>query len=219
VPCVTPTLNPSVVNEVIKEVSQLVEGCKRCCPPECNDVWACESVLKECNTPGRRGRKPERCKECQELWDRYAEVCNSCVKECPHECSELKVVVLGRMAKAAVSYVVDLDSLVSAKAVEGAYELLRGQTWAAVTSKALREWLAEVKKSPLYYGRYYPDYSCCIAALSLNYMLGALVKDSKAHALLNSIRGELVAGVCTVPIESVWAAEALLSYIFATSAV
>jgi len=68
-------------------------------------------------------------------------------------------------------------------------------------------------------GRYYPDPSCCRSALALNYLIGALIKDQRAHALLNAIRGELTAGVCTVPVEAVWAAEALLSYIFALAAV
>jgi len=219
VPCETPTLQPNVVNEVLRDVAKLVEGCRKCCPPECNDVWACQSVLEECNAPGRRGRKSEKCKECQELWDKYSEVCNSCVRDCPPECSNLRATIVGWLARAAAVYASDVDSLLAAKAVEGAYELLQGQVWAAVASKALREWVEEVRKAPLAAGRYYPDPSCCTAALSLAYMLGALLKDPKAHGLINSIRVESVAGVCAVPKESLWAAEALLSYIFAVAAV
>jgi len=195
-----------------------VEGCRRCCPKECNDVWACQPVLEQCNAPGRKGRKPEKCRECEEVWDRYSEACNSCVRDCPRECESLKAAVIARMSRAAVAYVVDVDSLVAAKAVEGAYEILRGQVHAAVASKALREWVEEVKKAPLYYGRYYPPPECCKAALALSYMLGALIRDPKAHSLINAITVESVGGVCAVPIQSVWAAEALLSYIFAVAA-
>lgn len=219
-PCVTPTLNPDVVNDVLVDVAKMAEACRRCCPPDCAEVWGCQKVLEECNAPGRRGRKSEKCHRCQELWDRYAELCNSCQRDCPPECSNLRAAVVAWLSRAAVAYAADVDSLLAAKAVEGAYELLRGQVWAAVASKALREWVEEVRRAPLAYGRYYPDYSCCVAALSLSYMLGAVLRDPKAHALLNAIRAELVGGgVCAVPVDAVWAAEALLSYIFAVAAV
>jgi len=219
VPCVTPTLDPNTVNEVVADVAKVVEACRRCCPPECAEVWDCQKVLEECNAPGRRGRRPERCHRCQELWDKYAELCNSCQRDCPPECSNIRATVVGWLARAAVAYAADVDTLAVAKAVEGAYELLHGQVWAAVASKALREWVEEVRRAPLYNGRYYPPPECCAAALSLSYMLGALVRDPRAHGLVNAIRAELVAGLCTVPRESLWAAEALLSYIFATAAV
>jgi len=218
VPCATPTLMAEELNQVLRDIEKLREGCAKCCPQICDRVWECRKALEVCNAPGRRGRKPEGCKECEELWDKYSEACQKCVKDCPPECENLRAVVVGYLARAAVAYASDIEALIAAKNVEGAYELLQGKVWAAVVSRAVRDWLTEVRKAPLMAGRYYPPPECCRAALALSYMVGALVRDPKAHGLLNAIKAEAVAGVCTVPVESTWAAEALLAYIFATAA-